>query len=70
MAIVFLGGDTGDEGSPRLYGDGEDFLVQGYIVDDSAILAQLRIPEGETIVRVPKGLMKYLPEDLNGKSDT
>lgn len=69
MAVRFIGGDTGDEGSPRLYEDGEDLLVQGYIVDDPAILAQLKIPAGETVVRVPKGLMKYLPEDIYGDSD-
>lgn len=69
MLVRFLGGDTGDEGSPRLYEDGEDLLVQGYIIDDPAILAQLKIPAGETVVRVPKGLMKYLPEDINGEAD-
>jgi len=69
MAVRFLGGDTGDEGSPRLYEDGEDLIVQGYIIDHPAILAQLKIPAGETVVRVPKGLMTYLPEDIGGETD-
>ncbi|MEU0519351.1 hypothetical protein [Streptosporangium sp. NPDC006007] len=66
MTVRFLGGDTGNDGSPRLYEDGEDFLVQGYLIEDASVLAQLKIPEGETVVRIPKGLMKYLPEEVNG----
>lgn len=69
MAVRFIGGDTGSDGSPRLYEDGEDLIVQGYLIEDPAILAQLKIPGGETVVRVPKGLMKYLPEGLNGEAN-
>jgi hypothetical protein len=35
--------------------------VQGYLVTDPEALAQMRIPEGETVVEVPKRLMQYLP---------
>lgn len=70
MVVRSLGGDTGADGSPHLYEDGEDFIVQGYIVEEPAILAQLKkIPAGETVVRVPKSLMKYLPKDINGEPD-
>ena len=34
MSLRFLGGDTGNGGSPRLYQDGDDYLVQGYAVTD------------------------------------
>ena len=61
MSLQFLGGDTGDGGSPRLYQEGDDFLVQGYTVTEPPLLAQLNIPEGETVVRVPRSLWKYLP---------
>jgi hypothetical protein len=61
MALHFLGGDTGNAGSPRLYQDGGDYLVQGYLVTDSRVLAELQIPPGETVVRVPGSLWKYLP---------
>lgn len=57
----FLGGESGDDGSPRLYEDGDDYVVQGYVIEDSTVLGQLRIPAGETAVRVPKSLMMYLP---------
>ena len=66
MTLRFLGGDTGSEGSPRLYEDGDDYLWQGYIVNDPAILDRLNIPAGETVVRTPKSLAKYLPEGSDG----
>ena len=63
MTLQFLGGDTGRTGSPRLYQDGDDFLVQGYTITDPDTLSQLQIPQGETVVRVPRSLWKYLPGD-------
>jgi hypothetical protein len=61
LSLQFLGGDTGDGGSPRLYQEGDDFLVQGYTVTETQLLAELNIPDGETVVRVPQSLWKYLP---------
>ena len=65
MQIVFVGGSTGQGGSPRLYRDEEsgDFIVQGYLVTEASDLAQMKIPAGETVVRVPKSLFDYLPKD-------
>ena len=60
MSIRFLGGDTGNGGSPRLYQDGDDYLVQGYAVTEPELLAELNIPAGEAVVRVPPSLWKYL----------
>ena len=60
MSIRFLGGDTGGGGSPRLYQDGDDYLVQGYAVTDPELLAELNVPDGEAVVRVPTSLWKYL----------
>jgi hypothetical protein len=66
VRITFVGGDTGQGGSPRIYRDEEsgDLIVQGYLVEDPGDLAQLNIPAGETVVRVPVGLFKHLPEDV------
>jgi len=66
MALQFLGGETGYQGSPRLYRENDDFFVQGYSVTDPEILRQLAIPAGETVVRVPRSLWKYLPGDAHG----
>jgi hypothetical protein len=60
MSIRFLGGDTGNGGSPRLYQDGDDYLVQGYAVTEPELLAELNVPDGEAVVRVPRSLWKYL----------
>lgn len=71
MRITFVGGSTGQGGSPRLYRDEEsgDFIVQGYVVSDPADLAQLKVPGGETVVRVPASLFSHLPkDDVNGFS--
>lgn len=70
MQIVFVGGSTGQGGSPRLYKDevSGDFIVQGYLVTDPADLAQMTIPEGETVVRVPRSLFDFVPtkDDADG----
>jgi hypothetical protein len=66
MSIRFLGGDTGGGGSPRLYQDGDDYLVQGYAVTEPQLLAELNVPDGEAVVRVPQSLWKYL---ANGSAD-
>jgi hypothetical protein len=63
MSLRFLGGDTGSGGSPRLYQDGDDYLVQGYAVTEPGLLAELNIPDGEAVVRVPPSLWKYLASD-------
>ncbi|ONK14733.1 hypothetical protein [Streptomyces sp. MP131-18] len=71
MKIAFVGGSTGQGGSPRLYRDevSGDFIVQGYVVNDPADLAQMNVPDGETVVRVPVSLFAHLPKDhLDGVS--
>jgi hypothetical protein len=67
MSLRFLGGETGSGGSPRLYRDGEDYLVQGYVVTEPQLLAELCIPDGEAVVRVPPTIWKYLPGGMAGE---
>jgi len=67
MSIRFLGGDTGNGGSPRLYQDGDDYLVQGYAVTEPQLLAELDVPDGEAVVRVPPSLWKYLVSGAAGE---
>jgi hypothetical protein len=70
MKLRFLGKESTPNDSPTLYEtDRDTLLVQGYLVTDPEALSQMRIPDGETVVEVPKGLMKYLPEDAHGKGD-
>ena len=64
IKLTFLGKDSTPNDSPTLYAtDRETYLVQGYTVTDPEALAQMRIPDGETVVEVPKRLMKYLPPE-------
>ena len=68
MKLTFLGKDSTPNDSPTLYEtDRETYLVQGYVVTDPEALSQMRIPAGETVVEVPKRLMRYLPEEQHGE---
>ncbi len=50
--------------------DRDTYLVQGYVVTDPEALSQMRVPDGETVVEVPRRLMKYLPpEEQHGEGD-
>lgn len=63
-SLPFLGGESGPNGSPRLYAtDRGTFVVQGYKVEDAETLGQLRIPGHETVVEIPAELLKYFPRD-------
>jgi hypothetical protein len=43
--------------------------VQGWKVTDPDALAQLRLPDHETVVAVPKELMRFVPEEDRGAAD-
>lgn len=64
MSVILLGGPTGGGGSPRLYQEGDDYLVQGYLVTEPQLLAELAIPAGEAVVRVPRSLWAHLPASI------
>jgi hypothetical protein len=62
MKLTFLGKDSTPNDSPTLYEtDRDSYVVQGWVVTDAEALSQLKVPDGETVVEVPKRLMKYLP---------
>lgn len=66
MALRFLGKDAGSPsgGSPTLYYD-DTYVVHGWKVTDPAVLAQIDIPDRETVVRIPRRMTQFLPE-VNG----
>ncbi len=48
----------------------EVYVIQGWRITDPATLAQLDIPEHETVIAVPKNLMRFLPkDDLHAPAD-
>jgi hypothetical protein len=70
MELRFLGKVTESGNSPTLYDTDQDmYLVQGWVVDDPSVLADLALPAGETAVVVPKELMRYLPKEGRGAPD-
>lgn len=70
--MKFLGIDpnTPSNGSPTIWEDGDDYVIQGWkITDDetmTAILATGPIPDHETVLRLPKRMMQFFPEVANG----
>jgi len=67
MQLRFLGKETEGGNSPTLFDTDEDtYVIQGWTIDDPDTLAQLRLPEGETAVIVPKALMRHLPKEDHG----
>jgi hypothetical protein len=71
MALRFLGKDPGSPsgGSPTLYYDDEDdtYVIQGWKIADPAALAQMDIPEHETVIRLPRRMMQFFPEVSGGE---
>ncbi|WP_371781450.1 hypothetical protein [Streptosporangium subroseum] len=64
VKLRFLGKDSTPTNSPTLYAtDHGVYIVQGWIVADSEILAKLDIPEDETVVEVPPQLLTHLAKD-------
>jgi hypothetical protein len=43
--------------------DRDSYVVQGWVVTDAEALSEMKIPDGEAVVEVPKRLMKYLPPE-------
>ncbi|MFI9271608.1 hypothetical protein ACIGXM_12965 [Kitasatospora sp. NPDC052896] len=69
MALHRLGKDPESKngGSPTLYYDDVtgNYLIQGWRVTDAERLAQLDLPEHETVIEYPKRMIQFFPE-VNG----
>jgi hypothetical protein len=68
MHLTFLGKESRPNESPTLFAtDRGSYVVQGWVVTDSEILALIEMSDDETIVEVPATLMTHLAKDgLNG----
>jgi hypothetical protein len=63
--MIFLGKDpdSGANGSPTVWDDGESYVIQGWRITDEATLAEIgEVPSHETVVRIPKRMMGFFPE--------
>jgi hypothetical protein len=70
VALKFLGKDPSSDrnGSPTLYydEDRDTYVLQGWKVTDAQRLAQLNIPDHETVIEFPKRMMQFFPEVRGG----
>ena len=70
MRLTFLGKETQTGNSPTLWDtDTDEYVIQGFTLDADALAQVGNVPDGELVIRVPKKLMRHLPEDANGSSD-
>ena len=71
MALIYLGKDpTSVQGqSPTLYYDDErdTYVFQSWKVTDPERLAQLDLPEHETVIEFPRSMMQFFPEVALGR---
>lgn len=71
MALHMLGKDPDSKngGSPTVYYDDEtgNYVLQGWKVLDPARLAEMAVPEHETVIEFPARMMQFFPE-VNGGS--
>lgn len=64
MRLRFLGKDSTPGDSPTLWDTDEDqYVIQGFTLDPDDLAQVGDIPAGEAVIRVPKALMRHLPED-------
>ncbi|GAB4052732.1 hypothetical protein [Catellatospora paridis] len=65
MALKMLGKDStcDDDNCPAVFDNGETYVIQGWRVTDPSVLAQLGVvPDGETVLEIPKRLVQFFPE--------
>ena len=67
MKLTFLGTTSNSGSCPNLYEtDRGTYLVQGERITDPEALAVLRargLPDHETVVEIPRGLLKFAPRE-------
>jgi hypothetical protein len=64
LTLVARDPESIPDNSPTLYRTEEgDWIIQGFVVDDPAALAQMNIPAGETCVRIPTRMIRFFTEE-------
>jgi hypothetical protein len=63
MALRFLGKDpnSGHNGSPTVWEDGDSYVIQGWRITDADTLREIgEVPAHETVLRLPKRMVQFL----------
>jgi hypothetical protein len=66
VRLTLIGKDpeSNPTGSPTVYQtDQGSWLVQGWVVTDPGALAEMNIPDGETVVEIPDRMLQFFKED-------
>ncbi|MGV9265488.1 hypothetical protein ACWDRR_12585 [Kitasatospora sp. NPDC003701] len=68
VKLTRLAGECEKGTCPTVYAvDGTgDLIVQGYLVTDTEALSTLRLPAGETAVRIPASLLRRIASENLG----
>ena len=67
MRLRFLGKHSAPGNSPTLWDtDADQYVIRGFGLDPDTLAQVGDVPPGELVIRVPKELMRYLPE---GRAD-
>ena len=70
MRLRFLGRHSSPGNSPALWDtDAGQYVIQGFDLDPDTLAQVGDIPPGEVVIRVPKELMRYLPEARHDAED-
>ncbi len=70
MRLRFLGRHSSPGNSPTLWDtDAGQYVIQGFDLDPDTLAQVGDIPRGEVVIRVPKELMRYLPEARRDAED-
>jgi hypothetical protein len=63
MRLRFLGKHSSPGNSPKVWDtDAGQYVIQGFELDPDTRAQVGHVPLGELVIRVPKELMRYLPE--------
>lgn len=69
MRLTLVGKDpkSNPTGSPAVYRtDRGSWVVQGWMVTDPDVLAQMDIPPGETCVEIPDRMVQFFRQGADG----
>ena len=68
MKLRFIAKVTQQGNSPTLWAADEtdEYVIQGFELDDDTLAGLGGLPEGELVIRVPKELMSHLGNDDSG----
>jgi hypothetical protein len=67
--MKFLGVDpeTSGNGSPTIWEDGDTFVIQGSRIIDPDVFEEIgEIPARETVLRIPKRMLQFFPQEAGG----